>query len=179
MKSTSHQSIRAILDGLFDAYPRHHRLHDEAAAVWCLQLDHLPAKVLQSAAWEWVDKNKWPPDAVTKFKNFAASRHKGRNKEPDPPGWAEHVASRHKENPKGVYWCERQQTMVDVAGTPMPQHPDHRRTPEREARVHMRLIRDILDRRLRCPRSVAHHDIWAHEDREETWYRNEFRKRLG
>jgi len=160
------RQIKMVLDGLFDTYPSYSRLADEAAAVWCLHLEDVPLESIKAAAFSWSREHPWPPNSMVRFMS-SIKRRVHRPVEPDPPGLAEFLV----EYRKGGY---------GVGSTPPGhEHEEGRRTPGHEASVHWSIIKDITFRQLRCPRSVARHDIFAVGDKEEQWYWHEFKRRMA
>jgi len=169
-KATSHAQIRNILDGLFDSYTRASRLGPEPAALWCLHLEDVPLDAIQEAAYRWVKERPWPPDSFTRFRSgISYGGRKGAQAfyEPDPPGLDDFLVDYRKE---GLSAVSTPKDYDDSAG---------RRTPAHERGVHWSIIRDIIDKKLRCPRSVAKHDIFATGDKEEQWYWLEFKRRAA
>ena len=167
MPESKHEKIKILLDGLFDTYPRYSRLPSEAMAIWCLHLESFPLKSLKVAAFTWSREKPWPPDSFSKF--VAAVPTKKQVTEPEPPGFEEFVQ-------------EYRSKGLSMSTTPEGHdESDSPKTSSRDVRVHMSIIKDILDKKTRCPRSIANHDIFAKGDAEERWYWGIFerRKRAG
>ena len=164
--SKKREAIRRIIDTMWACFPRASPMQEGAIDVWCLQFESYPLKDIQAAAWKWVEDESWPPRSPRQFTAAIMSDRKPvRQSEPEPPGYAEFVK-------------EYRAKGGGVSSTPVGHdRDDSPKTPGWAVKIHTGIMKDILDKNIRCPREFAKHDIFAAGDAEEKWYLAEFNKR--
>ena len=167
--------IRKIIEGIFAAYPRSSGITEGALDIWELKLDNIPLRELQKAAFKWIEEKKFAPDNVADFRRFV--NYRARQEEAEMPGYKEFIQQYNEENPDRRVWSEQKQEMCDVSGNPLPRRREGAKTSGADATILWGIINDISAKRIRPPRSIAKHDIYAIDDAQEKWFWNEFRRR--
>tara|TARA_R100001594_G_scaffold101287_1_gene135838 strand:+ start:774 stop:1313 length:540 start_codon:yes stop_codon:yes gene_type:complete len=167
--------IRKIIEGIFAAYPRSSGITEGALDIWELKLDNIPLRELQKAAFKWIEEKKFAPDNVADFRRFV--NYRAKQEEAELPGLEDFKTEYRKENPGLTFWSEEKQESVDSQGRPLPRRREGRKTSGYDAVILWGIIKDITDKKIRPPRSIAKHDIHAIDDAEERWFWNEFRRR--
>tara|TARA_B100002051_G_scaffold143277_1_gene135847 strand:+ start:987 stop:1526 length:540 start_codon:yes stop_codon:yes gene_type:complete len=169
-KRASEEKIKAMLRSIFAAFPRADGLNDAALGIWSYALRDYPEDKIRKATARWIREEKWPPDSINKFV-AAVNKRDGSLPEQEMPGYREFLENyEYRVNQDITDKLIEKEKENEAMGESM-------RTPFHEAKVHLQLIADILDRKVRPPRSIEKNDIMAFGDAQEKWYWAEFQKR--
>lgn len=156
------EKIRKILLSIYVAFPRSDTPNEAAMGIWTYALRDFPLEKIGTAASRWIREEKWPPDNLNKFIN-AVCRKEAYAQEEDDPAYREFLKE---------YRAQGLGRVLPAEDT----RPSKKTTFE-DAKIWRKMLVDIMEKRLRAPKSIAHHDVGAHGDREEQFLVAEFERR--
>jgi len=166
MRSKKETEVRKLVVGMYSAFPRSQMIGEAALDIWVYALKDYPVKDIRQAVSKWINSKDWPPDNLNKFIGAISKFKFSKQSEPELPGYRE--------------WLKeyRADGLARESTGDVPDNSNEPPTPRWKASLHWKLVYDIADGKVRCPRSIAKHDVFAIDDDEERWYWAEFNKRV-
>ena len=154
--------IKKVLLSIFVAFPRSDSPNEAAMGIWTYALKDYPLEKIGAAASRWIREEKWPPDNLNKFINAVCRKDYT-------------VSSKEDENYR-AFLREYRKEGFARASLPEDTRPS-KKTSREDAKIWRGILADLESKRLRCPRSIAKHDVAAFGDKEEQFYIAEFNRR--